>query len=88
MKAKQYSLKISKIWLIRSDIWCCTIKIDFLIFEFGNLLFLVILFMPRPAFFGFDLKNEFCVIINLFFYKEVNPGNCIAACCNYLQKFE
>ena len=50
VKAKQYSPKISKIWLIRCDMRYCIIKIDFLIFEFGHIVFLVFLFMPRLAF--------------------------------------
>ena len=49
-KAKRYSPKISKIWLIRRDMQHCIIKIDFLIFEFGHIVFLVILFMSRLAF--------------------------------------
>ena len=39
VKAKQYSPKISKIWLIRCDIRYCLIKIDFLIFEFRHVVF-------------------------------------------------
>ena len=50
VKTKQYSRKISKIWLIRCDTLYCIIKIDFLIFEFGQIVFLVILFMARLAF--------------------------------------
>ena len=52
IKAKQYSLKISKVWLIRSDIqYCyCIIKLDFLILEFRHAVLLVNLFMPRLTF--------------------------------------
>ena len=87
VKAKQYSSKISQIWLIRGDIRYCIINIDFLIFAFGHIVLLVILFMPRLALlivFNFK-KMNFALY---YFYNEVNPGNCSAAYCNYLQKFE
>ena len=50
VKAKQYSPKILKIWLNRRDLRYSMIKIDFLTFEFGHIVFLIILFMQRLVF--------------------------------------
>ena len=50
VKAKLYRVKISKMWIIRCDIRYCIIKIEFLIFDFGHIVFLFILFIPRLAF--------------------------------------
>ena len=71
VKAKECSSKISKIWLISCDIRYCVIKIDFSIFEFEHMVFLVILFMSRLAFLiCFSLKKCVSRYYKILFIKK------------------
>ena len=65
-------------------------KIDFWIFELGRAVFLVILFIPMLAFLICLLikKKRVSRDYKIVSIKKLTTGDCIAAYCNYLQKFE
>ena len=69
----------------------CIIKIDFFDFWVWTYSALSYFIHAEAGILNLFLikEKEFRVIIKFYFYKEVKPaGNCIVACCNYLQKLE